>query len=611
MASEPKLVVALEARLNKFESQMKEAGLIADRGVRDIESKFEKANPKLSGGFLKGLLGGALGAISLDRLSDGIQRVVGDLAKIGDQSERVGVTAGQLQELQFAIAQSGGEASQAGPALERFANSIARASEGEGKLARFLLDNNVALKDRNGTLRPTAELLGEVANLIQNAATPQERLNIATAFFGNTAGPAMVTALSNGAAGLRLLGAQAQGTGAIIEDELIKKAKEIDDKWNALARTWGVTVKSAIISMISAVEGFTQKADIASSLDAGRESAEQLAAAIALARSKGSPIDPSWITQLDRLLELQRELNRGNFSGPGGVKDSTLANVANKGGATNTSGLNSRLGVESKDAFERAQAQVERRRALLEAETGAIDLNAAARQRARIEAELETAARQANADAGLKDTEVTDAQRATIEKLAFAYEQVAEKAAAANGPLLEFGRSARDTNRLLQDAAVEGLRGIEDALIGVIDGTKTAAEAFKAFAQSVVNDLTRIAIRSAITGPLATAFGAGLPGRAAGGPVAAGMPYIVGERGPELFVPKSMGTIVPNRVASRTGGSTISVVIHSSPVFQAGMTPTDVAAIRADMAQNNVELHKQILTSIRSGQRDNPRFLGG
>jgi phage-related minor tail protein len=36
------------------------------------------------------------------------------------------------------------------------------------------------------------------------------------------------------------------------------------------------------------------------------------------------------------------------------------------------------------------------------------------------------------------------------------------------------------------------------------------------------------------------------PGRAAGGPVSSGAPYMVGEHGPELFVPKTAGTIVPN-----------------------------------------------------------------
>jgi hypothetical protein len=36
------------------------------------------------------------------------------------------------------------------------------------------------------------------------------------------------------------------------------------------------------------------------------------------------------------------------------------------------------------------------------------------------------------------------------------------------------------------------------------------------------------------------------PGKASGGPVRAHSPYIVGERGPELMVPQTNGTIVPN-----------------------------------------------------------------
>lgn len=38
----------------------------------------------------------------------------------------------------------------------------------------------------------------------------------------------------------------------------------------------------------------------------------------------------------------------------------------------------------------------------------------------------------------------------------------------------------------------------------------------------------------------------GLPGRATGGPVAPGRGYVVGENGPELFVPTSAGKIAPN-----------------------------------------------------------------
>lgn len=51
----------------------------------------------------------------------------------------------------------------------------------------------------------------------------------------------------------------------------------------------------------------------------------------------------------------------------------------------------------------------------------------------------------------------------------------------------------------------------------------------------------------------------GLGKRASGGPVSAGAPYIVGEKGPELFVPGRSGSIVPNNAL---GGDNVNVVVN-------------------------------------------------
>lgn len=89
---------------------------------------------------------------------------------------------------------------------------------------------------------------------------------------------------------------------------------------------------------------------------------------------------------------------------------------------------------------------------------------------------------------------------------------------------------------------------------------RTGKFAFKDFAASVIRDLIAIQMKAqAIAlinmGLKAIGFNVQLPGRAAGGPVSAGSPYIVGERGPELFMPSGSGTIIPNnRLAA--GGTT-------------------------------------------------------
>ena len=52
----------------------------------------------------------------------------------------------------------------------------------------------------------------------------------------------------------------------------------------------------------------------------------------------------------------------------------------------------------------------------------------------------------------------------------------------------------------------------------------------------------------------------GLPGRAMGGAVSPGQPYLVGERGPEMFVPTSAGSIAAN--GSGGGGRDVNVAIN-------------------------------------------------
>ena len=58
-------------------------------------------------------------------------------------------------------------------------------------------------------------------------------------------------------------------------------------------------------------------------------------------------------------------------------------------------------------------------------------------------------------------------------------------------------------------------------------------------------------------GVIGAGVGGSIAARADGGPVMAGRPYMVGERGPELFMPNSSGTIIPNGA-----GNTINVHVN-------------------------------------------------
>jgi len=106
----------------------------------------------------------------------------------------------------------------------------------------------------------------------------------------------------------------------------------------------------------------------------------------------------------------------------------------------------------------------------------------------------------------------------------------------------------------LADGLQQSGRALESALIRAVRTGKFGFEDLKRTALAMMADIAAAAIRSGIVaiggsggmgGVLTSLLGSllGLPGRATGGPVTGGRSYLVGERGPELFVPTSAGRV--------------------------------------------------------------------
>jgi phage-related minor tail protein len=100
-------------------------------------------------------------------------------------------------------------------------------------------------------------------------------------------------------------------------------------------------------------------------------------------------------------------------------------------------------------------------------------------------------------------------------------------------------------------------RAVTGSFNAVADTIARAVLSGKASMDSLVNamlaDFDRIAVKDFIAKPiegvLSSLASSLLPiggARASGGPVDAGLAYLVGEQGPELFVPQAGGSIVPN-----------------------------------------------------------------
>jgi hypothetical protein len=76
--------------------------------------------------------------------------------------------------------------------------------------------------------------------------------------------------------------------------------------------------------------------------------------------------------------------------------------------------------------------------------------------------------------------------------------------------------------------------------------------------QSLISLVANNSAVKGISGAISSAFGGF---RAEGGSVSAGKSYVVGERGAEMFVPRSSGTIIPN---GGMGGSTFNITVNGA-----------------------------------------------
>jgi primosomal protein N'' len=109
------------------------------------------------------------------------------------------------------------------------------------------------------------------------------------------------------------------------------------------------------------------------------------------------------------------------------------------------------------------------------------------------------------------------------------------------------------------EAVLEGIDSVADAMAAAIvqgeDMGEALRDVFRQIAQDLISSGIRQGLMSLIPSSGGTSRGGLLGGllggifggfRAAGGPVSPGQSYVVGERGPELFTPRSVGSILPN-----------------------------------------------------------------
>ncbi|WP_375458889.1 hypothetical protein [uncultured Enterovirga sp.] len=574
------LVVRLEAKLDQFERQLKQAGVIADDSVSKIESSFARANPAASG------IGVALGAGLALGAAAGIKLVEGLFDRFKRLQETAELTGTSLSNA-FAVEKLLGEGALKG--FDKIGTLLDRMGRGEENALSKLFDAN-GVKN----VKDVGEAFDKVVDLIQRAPNRFQANEMGAGLGIDSETVGRIREASGEFSRLR---AEAAAAAPDLQ-RLADLSKEFDDLWKRALTAVKAYVAETAHEMAVPIAQFVET------------TMRELQALLGSLRSVGGVVDSlagesSITNSLDGQISA---LERGRAALRDFIdKRAPLAITVNKGPPSRPAPIGRTGGggggeKDTLDAFEREERRATETAERLAVETRALGLNDEQRTKAIETLRLEQMLKR-------EGIEIDAAYAARID-------ETSTKLAKATAAYAEAQRGGQ------QNFALQTFAGQE--LIDALDGAIMRGEKLSEVFANVVQSIARAALQAAILGqgPLAGLFGtasstsgqaggligsiaslfggggSSIPARAAGGPVSAGQPYLVGERGPELLVPRNAGMIVPNNVLARGGGGGVSLSLGDTHIDARGSTMGQ-GEFNAILDQRDRRLAGQLSSQIR------------
>lgn len=295
------LVVKLEARINDFEKSMKRAENTGTRtyqglrrgsrsATRQMEQDMARSASSIRqsvasvtgsiGSLGKAFAGGLLGGIAIGGLTEVVsssRQVVAGMAEIGDEAKRAGLSAQAFQEWKFVADQNrisvdalvDGFKELSLRADELIATGMGPSAEAFGRLGFRAEDLKKKLKDPSALM---LEIMQRMEGMDRAA-----QIRIADELFGGTGGEQFVQLLGQGEDALRDTIARAHEAGAVLDDEMIAKAQDLDRRFRELQTTAGNFFKRVVVG---AADAAAEIADMRAKIDEIFESEAKARAAM-------------------------------------------------------------------------------------------------------------------------------------------------------------------------------------------------------------------------------------------------------------------------------------------------------------------------------------------
>jgi hypothetical protein len=493
---------------------------------------------------------------------------------------KIGTTTESLGGLRYAAELTGVATNTMDMALQRFTRRTAEAAMGTGEAKAAIKELGLNAQELNRM--PLDKRMVVLADAFSGVTNESDRLRLAFKLF-DSEGAALVNTLSGGGDALKEMLGEAKMLGLTMSGSAAKGVEDTVDALTKLKSVFKGVTDQVVAALAPAIEGMVERftAFLQRSIEA-KGGVEQFARALAVDLLQG----------VQSALVAFQELANGFitvYNGALEAKDA-LTQVFTPDSKKNARQLRQEIDELGKLLANRAkkiEGETAKQRRSSEL-TQASDLKRLMGLQALLIQADETGgglSRMAKVDFATRINAQIDAMVGNLENVKTNIVDLPKAIVPAIGNMEQAFTTWRDTipdlDVSIKSLTTQGLNGLTDALTAGVTGAANFADAMKSMAKSVIDSLIKMLIQKYIvdaafgfisnkiggginTGgddQFAPNFGPQLPPspRAIGGSVQNGSPYMVGERGPELFIPNSQGSIVPNNKMSGGGGGGVTV----------------------------------------------------
>jgi len=201
-----------------------------DKSTKDVDTTLQRMEKSLAsmGSAIKAHLAIALADL-VARLVETVKSAIAAVSGLDELAEQVGTTARALQGMQFAAVQNGASLEQLEQGINKFSIKMGEAAAGSKPVIDALTQLGVKNLDLQGNLRPTEELLADVATALLAIEDPAKRSAAAVDLFGK-AGNKLLPSLKDFQLGADALVVLAKAQNAYVSPETIKRLDEYADR---------------------------------------------------------------------------------------------------------------------------------------------------------------------------------------------------------------------------------------------------------------------------------------------------------------------------------------------------------------------------------------------